>query len=36
MELIFFGVGFGLLMGAGMFVLVILPALRERNKEEDD
>ena len=36
MELIFFGIGFGLLMGVGMFLLVFLPAIRERNEKEDD
>jgi len=33
MSFIFFGVAFGLLIGTGLFMLVIFPALRERKQE---
>lgn len=33
MGFIFFGVAFGLLIGTGLFMLVIFPALRERKQE---
>jgi hypothetical protein len=36
MTLIFFGVGFGLLLGLGIFFGLIYPALKERKKEEQD
>jgi hypothetical protein len=35
MEMIFFGIGFGVLMGAGLFCLIILPALREDRSRQD-
>jgi hypothetical protein len=34
MELIIFGIGFGLLMGLGMFALLILPAIREDRRSK--
>jgi hypothetical protein len=34
MEFIVFGVGFGLIFGLGLFMLVIWPALKERKEEE--
>ena len=36
MELIVFGVGFGLFIGVGLFVLVIYPAIKERRQEQSD
>ncbi|MDA0792116.1 MAG: hypothetical protein O2780_21990 [Proteobacteria bacterium] len=35
MELIFFGIGFGVMMGAGLFFLIVLPALREDRSRQD-
>ena len=35
MGLIFIGITFGLLVGAGLFALIILPALRERKAEQE-
>ena len=32
MALIFFGIGFGLFIGIGLFALIIYPALRERKQ----
>lgn len=34
MALVFFGIGFGLMMGTGLFFLVIRPALKERKDAE--
>jgi hypothetical protein len=36
MALIVFGIGFGLLMGLGLFLLVIYPAIKERKQERSD
>jgi|TARA_B110000977_G_scaffold59658_1_gene81052 hypothetical protein len=36
MALIVFGIGFGLLMGLGLFLLVIYPAIKERKQEQSD
>lgn len=36
MGLIIFGVGFGLMIGAGLFALVIYPAIKERRQEQAD
>ncbi|MDA0273399.1 MAG: hypothetical protein O3C68_09125 [Proteobacteria bacterium] len=36
MGLIVFGVGFGLMIGIGLFALVIYPALKERKQEKSD
>ncbi|MGV0033509.1 MAG: hypothetical protein ACNYPE_00615 [Candidatus Azotimanducaceae bacterium WSBS_2022_MAG_OTU7] len=36
MELIIFGVGFGLMIGLGLFALVIYPAIKERKQEQAD
>lgn len=35
MELIIFGLGFGLFIGVGLFMLLIYPALRERREEDE-
>ena len=35
MELIIFGIGFGVFMGGGLFFMLILPAIRERNEDKD-
>lgn len=34
MGMIFFGLGFGLFIGLGIFLLLIRPALKERAEEE--
>lgn len=36
MELIFFGIGFGIFMGAGLFFVIILPALKEDRASRND
>ena len=36
MGLVVFGIGFGLLIGAGLFALIIYPALRERKRDQRD
>ncbi len=36
MGFVYFGIGFGVFMGLGLFMLVIYPALRERNKDRSD
>ena len=33
MELILFGVVFGLIVGGGIFVLILFPAITERRRE---
>lgn len=34
MELIIFGLTFGLFIGLGLFMLIIYPALKERREEQ--
>ena len=34
MELIIFGIGFGLFIGVGLFFMLIRPALLERKQEQ--
>ena len=34
MGFLYFGLGFGLLMGGGIYLLIIRPALRERAEAE--
>lgn len=39
MGFLYFGIGFGLLMGGGIYLLLIRPALKERaeaDRQEDD
>ena len=36
MGLIVFGIGFGLMIGTGLFALVIYPAIKERRQEQSD
>ncbi len=36
MALIFIGIGFGTIMGAGLYFLIIRPALVERKASEKD
>jgi hypothetical protein len=36
MALIVFGIGFGLLIGFGLFALVIYPAIKERRQKQSD
>jgi hypothetical protein len=36
MALIAFGIGFGLLIGFGLFMLLIYPAIKERRQEKAD
>ena len=35
MGLVYFGIGFGLMIGLGLFMLIIYPALRERKREAE-
>ncbi len=35
MTLIYIGIGFGLFIGAGIFLLMIYPALKERKRENE-
>jgi hypothetical protein len=36
MALIVFGIGFGLLIGFGLFALMIYPAIKERRQEQSE
>jgi hypothetical protein len=36
MALIVFGIGFGLLIGFGLFGLMIYPAIKERRQEQSE
>ena len=36
MALIFIGIGFGTIMGAGLYFLILRPALIERKESEKD